>query len=274
MAGPAERSTTDAPLGSRHPRVRELRALLRDRRSRDQAARFVIEGHRVLSSALDQSVALEECLVGPEASHAAMAVVERARASGVRVRALGPGVAARLGDTHTPQAVFGVAPLRRRGLEALAAHDLVLVADGVADPGNAGTLVRGAAAAGARVVALGSGSVDVYNPKVVRASAGALFAVGVVEGATSVEILELVGARGLRRLGAVASGGTPLDDVDLRDPVAIVLGHEARGLDPELPLDERITIPMAGSVESLNVAMAGTLLCFEVARQRRSRSRR
>jgi TrmH family RNA methyltransferase len=273
MAGPAERTPTDAPLGPRHPHVRELRALLRDRRSRDQAGRFVLEGHRVLASALDQGVALHECLVGPEASHAAMEVVERARAAGVRVRALAPGVASRLGDAQTPQAVFAVAPLRRHGVAALADHDLVLVADRVGDPGNAGTLVRGVAAAGARALALGSGSVDVYNPKAVRASAGALFAVTVVEGTTSVEILESVGARGLRRLGAVTSGGTALDDVDLTGPVALVVGHEARGLDPSLPLDGRVTIPMHGPVESLNVAMAGSLLLFEAARQRRARSR-
>jgi TrmH family RNA methyltransferase len=273
MAGPAERTPTDAPLGPRHPHVRELRALLRDRRSRDQAGRFVLEGHRVLAAALDQHAALQECLVGPEASHAAMQVVERARAAGVRVRALAPGVASRLGDAQTPQAVFAVAPLRRHGLDALAGHDLVLVADRLADPGNAGTLVRGVAAAGARVMALGPGSVDAYNPKAVRASAGALFAVTVVEGTTSVEILEAMGARGLRRLGAVASGGAAPDELDLTAPVAFVLGHEARGLDPALPLDGAVTIPMRGPVESLNVAMAGTLLLFEAARQRRARAR-
>jgi TrmH family RNA methyltransferase len=104
----------------------------------------------------------------------------------------------------------------------------------------------------------------------VRASAGALFGLKVVEGATTVEILEAAASHGLRRLGAVARGGTPLDAVDLTARCAIVLGHEARGLDRALPIDELVTIPMSGPTESLNVAMAGTVLVFEAARQRRA----
>ena len=149
-----------------------------------------------------------------------------------------------------------------------------MVGDRISDPGNAGTVVRSAAAAGASTIALGAGSVDVYNPKVVRASAGALFGVTVVEGATTVEILESAAAHGLRRLGAVANGGTPLDDVDLTGPTALVVGHEAHGLAPSLPLDGRVTIPMREPNESLNVAMAATVLLFEAARQRRQAAAR
>jgi TrmH family RNA methyltransferase len=270
MPRPPDRGGDTSPLGARHPHVRHVRALLRHRRDRDASRCFVIEGHRVLDAALDHGVRLEECLVGPEASAAALDVVDRARQAGVPVRVLAPGVADRIGDTVTPQSVFAIATLRRHGLDALAGTDLVVVADRVADPGNAGTLVRGAAAAGVAAMALGSGSVDAYNPKVVRASAGALFGLKVVEGAATVEILEAAASHGLRRLGAVARGGTPLDAVDLTARCAIVLGHEARGLDRALPIDELVTIPMSGPTESLNVAMAGTVLVFEAARQRRA----
>ncbi|HEX5616441.1 MAG TPA: RNA methyltransferase [Acidimicrobiia bacterium] len=274
MPGPADRAGDEPPLGARHPHVRELRAMLRDRRARDSARRFVLEGHRIVAAALDHDVELDECLVGPEATADALEVVDRCRSRGVRIRVLGPGVAARLGDTVTSQAVLALAPLRRHGVDALGGADLVVVGDRISDPGNAGTIVRSAAAAGAPTIALGAGSVDAYNPKVVRASAGALFGVTVVEGATTVEILESAASHGLRRLGAVARGGTPLDDVDLTGPTALVVGHEAHGLAPSLPLDGRVTIPMRETNESLNVAMAATVVLFEAARQRREASTR
>jgi TrmH family RNA methyltransferase len=102
----------------------------------------------------------------------------------------------------------------------------------------------------------------------VRASAGALFAVPIVEGSPTVEILERLGSGGMRRVGAVARGGTPVDELDLAGPVALVVGNEVHGLG-DLPLDDLVTIPMAEGAESLNVAMAATVLCFEAQRQRR-----
>ena len=141
----------------------------------------------------------------------------------------------------------------------------------VADPGNAGTLLRSAEAAGCAGVVC-CGGVDPFGPKTVRASAGAVFLVPVVEVAPARHALASVGDAGIRRVGLAAHGGVPLDEVDLVGPVAFVLGSEAHGLPDGLAaaLDEVVTIPMAGRSESLNVAMAGTLAVFEAARQRRS----
>jgi len=143
------------------------------------------------------------------------------------------------------------------------------VATKLGDPGNAGTLMRSAAAAGAQVIVLGQGSVDAYNPKVVRASAGACFAVRIVEGRPAMEILGALGGQGVACLGAIASGGRVPEEFDLRAPTAFVLGNETGGLDPDLPLAATVTLPMRAG-ESLNVAMAGTALLFEAARQRRA----
>jgi TrmH family RNA methyltransferase len=159
--------------------------------------------------------------------------------------------------------------LARAGIDALDHAAFVLVADRVSDPGNAGTLVRSGAAAGVGVINLGAGSVDAYNPKVVRATAGALFAVPIVEGRPTADVLERLGARGLRRVAAATRGGTSLDAVDLTGPLALVVGHEVDGLG-RLPIDEAVTIPMAEGTESLNLAMAATVLCFEAQRQRRA----
>jgi TrmH family RNA methyltransferase len=169
----------------------------------------------------------------------------------------------------TPQAIFARGVLRRSSADALGGVGFVLVADRVSDPGNAGTLVRSGAAAGVDGIFLGAGSVDAYNPKVVRASAGALFAVPIVEGSPTVQILERLGAGGLRRVGATPRGGRSLDDIDLTGPLALVVGHEVHGLGA-LPLDELVTIPMTAEAESLNLAMAATVLCFEARRQRRA----
>ena len=258
-------------LGAHNAQVKRLRALLRDRDARADAGCFVCEGPRVITAALDARAALSEVFVGVDANASARATADRARECGIPVRQLADGVARRVSDTTTSQGVFALAPLRRRGVDALASTTLAVVAPALADPGNAGTLMRSAAAAGAGVILLGPGSVDAYNPKTVRASAGACFAVDVVEGVPAVEALEALGSAGVQRVGACTAGGSAPEALDLTRPSALVLGHEVHGLAGELPLDVRVTIPMRGT-ESLNVAMAGTLLLFEAARQRRGAS--
>jgi TrmH family RNA methyltransferase len=110
----------------------------------------------------------------------------------------------------------------------------------------------------------------VFNPKTVRASAGALFHVSVVAGGHPDAVLDELGRAGLRRLGTAARGGVRYTDADMTGPVAIVLGNEAHGLSGEVAsrLDGLLTIPMAGRAESLNVGMAAAVICFEAARQR------
>jgi TrmH family RNA methyltransferase len=157
---------------------------------------------------------------------------------------------------------------RRRSLEDLANATFVVVGDRINDPGNAGTMLRSAEAAGAEAVVLTSGSVDPYNPKVVRASAGALFAVPVVADVTLDEVLA---APGMRSYGTTSRSARPYTDADFIAPTTLVVGNEAHGLDPAAPVDEWVTIPHRGRAESLNVAMATTLLVFEVARQRAAR---
>jgi TrmH family RNA methyltransferase len=184
------------------------------------------------------------------------------------------GVLEKVGSTRTPQPVLAVASIPTVDRAVLARDGLVVVAMSVSDPGNLGTLMRSAEASGAAAIVLGPGSVDAYNPKVVLASAGAIFGIAVVdaesEGWTAVEALDALGELGRQRLGATATLGTPYTDVDFTRPTALVLGNEAHGIDPAVDarLDGHVHIPMAGPAESLNVAMAATVLCFESARQR------
>ena len=234
----------------------------------------MVEGPRAVDAALDRDAHLERALLGPRAEVAFPALCARLRAAGIPLLSLKEGVLEKVGSTRTPQPLLAVAARPAVDRDALGRDGLVVVALAVADPGNLGTLVRSAEAAGAAAILLGPGSVDAYNPKVVRASAGAIFGIPVVdaesEGWTAVEALDALGELGRQRLGATATLGTPHTEVDFTRPTAVVLGNEAHGIDAAVGarLDGHVHIAMAGPAESLNVAMAATVLCFESARQR------
>jgi TrmH family RNA methyltransferase len=233
----------------------------------------VIDGPVLLREALRAGVAVEAVFATADADADAVAA---AGAAGAEVHHLTHDVLARAVDTVTPN---GVAAIARRvevavdaAVTAAAAGPLALVLVDVADPGNAGTLLRAAEAAGASAVLFCGSSVDPSNAKCVRASAGALFHVPVATGGDVERVLEDLGRRGVARVASVVDGGIPYDRADLTGPVAVVLGSEAHGLSPEVlaVVDQPVSIPMAGRSESLNVAMAGAVLCFEALRQRRS----
>jgi TrmH family RNA methyltransferase len=222
-----------------------------------------------VGAALDRDAALEAVFLGPGAARAFAPLVARIVAAGLPIAVLKDGVLEKLGSTVTPQPVLATAPKPEQHGH-LEGDGLVLVGIELADPGNVGTVLRSAEASGAAGIVLSAGSVDAYNPKVVRASAGAIFGVPVIEGWSAVEALDVLGQQGRQRLAADARGGTPYDAVEFTAPTAVVLGSEAHGIPTVLDahLDGRVTIPMQGPTESLNVATAATVLCFESARQR------
>ena len=262
-----------APLGARHPTIQRLRRLSRRRSSRSDEGAFVIDGPLLVADALDAGLALDELVAEPDAP---AGLVERAEAAGVPVRRVAPGTLARATDTTTPQPAAAVARLGDRPLGEVAgvaaAGPLALVLVGVGDPGNAGTLLRSAEAAGARAVLFCDGSVDPYGPKTVRSSAGSVFRLAVARDVPAADALAALRDRGVTTVATVARGAGAYDREDLAGPVAVVLGSEAHGLPAGIVerVDRSVTIPMAGRTESLNVAMAGTVLCFESLRQRRA----
>lgn len=205
--------------------------------------------------------------------------MERAAGRGARIFALREGVLERVTDTVTPQPLCALVATADVALGALLASPALgegplLVCAGVRDPGNLGAILRSGDAAGSAGVVVCGESADPFNPKVVRASAGAIFRVTLALGGPAGEVLEALGAAGLRRVATVARGGEAYTAASLEPPLALVLGNEASGLSPELDgrLDGAVTIPMAGHGESLNVAMAATVLCFEAARRRQEKS--
>jgi len=200
-------------------------------------------------------------------------VVAAAASAGAAVTEVQPGVLGRVCDTVTPQPVAATV----RSIDVTLAElghtrpQLVAVLAGVSDPGNAGSLLRSAAASGAGGFVICDGSVDLYNPKTVRASAGAIFRIPVVKGPSGDEIAPQLRSLGFRVIATSAGAGEAYTEVDLSGPVAVILGNEAHGLPASLAgaCDSALSIPMAGGTESLGVAAAGAVIFFEAARQRR-----
>lgn len=253
--------------------MQQLRRLSGRRAARQEAGAFVIDGPTLLGEALGAGQPVLEVFTDGSTDPALLA---RARAAGAAVYDVSPQTLARAVDTVTPHGVAAIAARTPASTEAVlaaaAAGSLALVLCDVSDPGNAGTLLRAAEAAGAAAVLFCGTSVDPTNAKCVRASAGALFHVEWAEGEDAEAMVGALRAVGVRTAASVVRGGRPYDSADLRGPVALFVGSEAHGLPPAVAdaVDLPLTIPMVGRSESLNVAMAGTVLCFEALRQRRA----
>lgn len=251
--------------------VRLVRSLDR-RKGREEEGLFVVEGERAVVDALDAGIEPRVLVLregfGP--SSLALAAIVAAEAPDI-VRVLSAALFDSLTDTVSPQGVLALLPVPVRW-ELPETTTLVVLLDGIQDPGNMGTLIRSSAAAGADAVLIGDGSVDPYNPKVVRAAMGSHFRVPIISaGMISLARYHSIAIRAIADAGAEHA----YDEAEWGDPTLLIVGSEANGpgaASRELA-NRVVSIPMAGGVESLNAAMAGSIILFEIARQRRSGSR-
>jgi len=256
-----------------NPKLRYVRRL-------DQAAfraregRLLLEGVRLIGDAVGAGIDPSFVLVAgsAEAMDRTATLRERLAARGVPVLEVEPRLLAEVAQTQTSQGILAVAPLPDLPMPVI--PGLVLVVDGLRDPGNLGTLLRSAAAAGVDAVLLGPGTVDSSNPKVVRAAMGAHFRVPICALGWA-EIAEIVRrpVRPLRAWVADVSGALDYTAVDWTAPSALIVGGEAHGPSPEARAlaDATVRIPMPGPVESLNAATAGAVVLFEAVRQASAR---
>jgi TrmH family RNA methyltransferase len=256
--------------------VRRLRRLLQKRTLRWSEGVCVIEGPDLVRSALAASVEFEAIYVDAEGAQgdAVRDVLRDASTHGVRVFSLAAGVLDRVADATTPQPILAAVRLPVRPLLAIPVEALVLVLHDVRDPGNAGTLIRSADAAGASGVVFTGTSVDPCNPKTLRATAGSIFHTPVAVASLD-DTVSTFRSRGAAVLATVVRGGASHRDVDFTRPTLVVIGNEADGLDDEsiARCDGAITIEMAGTNESLNAGVAGSLLAFEAFWQRQDTKR-
>lgn len=261
------------------PRLTELRRLARSAAARRAEGVFLVEGATLGAEAAAAGLHVREVYLEAErADEESRVVSEQLAGAGAVLVEVEAGTLAKVGASVTPQPLLALverpavaAPEHAPGGVHGAVASFVLVAVSVADPGNAGTLLRCAEAAGAGGVIFAGDGVDPYGPKAVRASAGSVFRLPPRLAEDPAGTLEDLRGRGLRTLGAAAGRGRPYDTADLTPPLALVVGSESHGLPAALAghIDEWVHVPLAGQAESLNVGAAAAILCFEVRRRRR-----
>lgn len=260
--------------GGQHPRVRYLKRLS-SRKFRDQEGKFVIEGVRFLEEALDAAWPLDAVLFSPrlELTERGHRLLNRLDLLGLPLLQVTDGLMRELADTETPQGVLAMARCRedpRLMVPEPTRANLALLVDGLQDPGNLGTIIRTADAAGAGSMVLLKGTVDLYNPKVLRATMGSLFHLPVLRAADRKGVISTFKAAGYALAVGDPAGDKDPGGVDFTGPTLLVIGSEAKGAGPDLVQQARwrVRIPMPGRAESLNAAVAAGILMYEALRQR------
>lgn len=250
-----------------NPKIQWVRLLNARSRQRRESGAFVIEGVRLVEEALLAGWEAQLVLHTGNLDERKQAILDGFTARRVPVEIVSEPVMRAASDTQTPQGLLAV--LEMRSLPLPEKPDFIFIPDGVRDPGNLGSMLRSAAAAGAGLACLPAGTVDVFSPKVVRAGMGAHFRLPFFVGSWH-EIAARLDRGGVQVYLAAAGQGSAYTSVDFRPPLALVVGGEASGAGDfvqGLP-HQSVHIPMPGGVESLNAAAAAAVLMFEVLRQR------
>ncbi len=251
-----------------NPKIKLVRALQSQRKEREAQRLFVIEGVRLAEEAARAEAKAALVLHTADVDARAQTAVDRLARLGAPVEVVSPSVMTAASDTQAPQGLLAVIPFSSLASRPPSPISFALVLDRLSDPGNLGAILRTADAAGAEAVYLAPGTVDAYNPKVVRAGMGAHFHLPI----TNYNWDELAThLSGLDVWLAEARAGDPYDRVDWRKPCALIIGSEAEGPSEAARqfTQKRVHIPMPGRAESLNAAVAAGVLLFEVVRQRR-----
>ncbi|SYX81995.1 TrmH family RNA methyltransferase [Paenibacillus alvei] len=253
---------------------------LKERKHRNREGLFIVEGIHLVLEALRSGMQVDvvaydmESGIPQELKPFHLRQVEARssdRAQDTEWIAVTDAIIRKCSDTETPQPVFAIVHKLAASVDSLLAssNSLVVVVDGVQDPGNLGTIIRTADAVGADGVVIGKGTVDLYNAKTIRSTMGSLFHLPVVEG-DLVEMLPAAQARGVRLASTSLQATHSCYSYDYRPATWLIVGNEGQGVSQNVQslVDDTIIIPMRGQAESLNVAMATTVLLYEAMRQR------
>jgi TrmH family RNA methyltransferase len=253
---------------SQNPKLKLVRALLDRPKERREAGAFVVEGVRLVEEAVNANWPIRFVFYDETLSERGMLNVERIRLSGVEVEEVSSSLMKSLSETDTPQGILAV--LDHSLLPIPTSLNFILIPDQIRDPGNLGTLLRTAAAAGVDAVLLPPETTDAFAPKVVRSGMGAHFCLPIC--AMTWDEIEQVGKTAGLQVYLADMNGQSCWETDLHQPLALIVGGEADGASEQARklADQQISIPMNGNIESLNAGVAGSVLMLEVVRQRRN----
>ena len=255
--------------GLQNPVVKAA-AELKQKKYRTQNGLYLAEGLRTAEEAVAYK-AVETLFYVATDDERTMRLLEDAAAQNIKLVCVSENAMKKIADTETPQGIIAVCKMRQPKLEnLLASAKMLLVLDRVGDPGNIGTMLRTADAAGIGGLVLLKGCADIYAPKTVRSSMGSLFHIPVLSGVSEQEFVSAAKKAGYDLLVTCLDGADNLYKADLSGRIAFVMGNEAGGVSETLleKADKRVYIPMAGRAESLNVAMAAGIVMFEALRRK------
>jgi TrmH family RNA methyltransferase len=251
---------------SQNSKIKLVRALLGRAKERREAGAFVVEGVRLVEEAVNSNWVSRFALYDDSLSERGLRLVEKLEDKKIEVEKVESRLLQSLSETETPQGILAI--LEFTQLPIPNSPNFLLIPDQIRDPGNLGTLLRSAAAAGVQAVALPPETTDAFAPKVVRSGMGAHFRLP-IHSMTWEEINQMGNAANLEFFLADMAGKSCWE-TDLRQPLALIIGGEAEGASEEARklAAQKISIPMSGDIESLNAGVAGSVLMFEVMRQR------
>lgn len=257
---------------SQNPVIKEAKAL-KEKKSREEKRLFFIEGLRFVEEALKEDAEIKNVILSEKFLQikGADLLLDKIEKAGLNTSYVTNKLFGEITDTENPQGVMAVVGMRDAGIEAVIKEkSFVLVLDSLQDPGNMGTIIRTADAAGVTGIILSKGCVDVYNPKVLRSTMGSIFHLPLYFADSLVEAISFLKSRGIRILASHLKGEANYFQLNLTDSLAVVVGNEAKGIGEETVqlADSLVKIPMPGRAESLNASVAAGLLLYEVVRQR------
>ena len=254
---------------AQNPKYKFWHSLLK-KKYRDKEGMFLLEGPLLIKDCLSGGGVIKEAIVNSSVLEPDELLAEAGLSEDQNVYLLDDKLFNELSQTETSRTIIGVFSKPEWKKEDLATDKDILVLDSLQDPGNVGTMIRTAEAGGFGGIIASKGTVDVFSPKVVRASAGSVVRMPIITGLEYSEIIELVNELGKTGIAAMGEGDREYWDCDFAKPLAIIIGNEGAGLSKEMGdfAEIKVRIPMEGDIESLNAAMAAGILIYEAKKQK------
>lgn len=272
-----DRTTPHTPLSSKENKIYKHLSSLSDPKARKRDQSFLIEGVKMVEEALRDKLGVKQVIASPSLTqHHGKGIIKLAEKSSVPLLWISDRLLGQLSESKTPQPVMALTEMREHAEEQLIAHrsKLIVIANHLQDPGNLGTIIRTAEAVGASGVAITPNTVDPYNAKSVRASMGSILRLPVVKVQNGHNFVIACKERGFQTAALELNGRETPFELDMTVPTVVMVGQEGAGLAAEelLDFDHRIRIPMAETIDSLNVAISAAVVLYEAMRQRTSRA--